>query len=154
MRVLSLGPEDPLEKGMATHSSILAWRVLKGCCWIMTPGFLAPRGEEFNLGPETRLDRSDLLCNKVLLKYKGDRESFWHRHQKGAERVPPPLVFSWMLYSHQQSVNERKECLKTQNGTRPLTHKMYFGIILAPNGLSWAIKGLTWILKKGRAPYK
>ena len=27
-------------------------------------------------GPETRLDRSELLCNKVLLKYKGDRESF------------------------------------------------------------------------------
>ena len=24
--VLSLGREDPLEKGMATHSSILAWR--------------------------------------------------------------------------------------------------------------------------------
>ena len=39
-------------------------------------GFLAPRGEEFNPGPETRLDRSELLCNKVLLKYKGDRESF------------------------------------------------------------------------------
>ena len=38
------------------------------------PGFLAPGGEEFNLGPETRLDRSELLCNKVLLKYKGDRE--------------------------------------------------------------------------------
>ena len=26
-RVLSLGQEDPLEKGMATHSSILAWRI-------------------------------------------------------------------------------------------------------------------------------
>ena len=25
-RVQSLDPEDPLEKGMATHSSILAWR--------------------------------------------------------------------------------------------------------------------------------
>ena len=24
---ISLGREDPLEKGMATHSSILAWRV-------------------------------------------------------------------------------------------------------------------------------
>ena len=24
--VLSLGQEDPLEKGMATHSSILAWK--------------------------------------------------------------------------------------------------------------------------------
>jgi len=53
-----------------------------------TPGFLAPGGEEFNPGPETRLDCSELLWNKVLLKYKGDRESFWHRHQKGAERGP------------------------------------------------------------------
>ena len=26
-RVLSLGQEDPLEEGMATHSSILAWRI-------------------------------------------------------------------------------------------------------------------------------
>ena len=41
-----------------------------------TLGFLAPGGEEFNLGPEMRLDRSELLCNKVLLKYKKDKESF------------------------------------------------------------------------------
>ena len=41
-----------------------------------TPGFLASGGDEFNLGPETRLDHSELLCNKVLLKYKGGRESF------------------------------------------------------------------------------
>ena len=27
-RVQSLGGEDPLEEGMATHSSILAWRIL------------------------------------------------------------------------------------------------------------------------------
>ena len=27
MRVPSLGLEDPLEKGVATHSSILAWRI-------------------------------------------------------------------------------------------------------------------------------
>ena len=25
--VLSLGAEDPLEKGMATHSTLLAWRI-------------------------------------------------------------------------------------------------------------------------------
>ena len=41
-----------------------------------TPGFLVSGGEEFNPGPETRLDHSELWCNKVLLKYKGDRESF------------------------------------------------------------------------------
>ena len=31
--VQSLGQEDPLEKGMATHSSILAWRIP----WIEEP---------------------------------------------------------------------------------------------------------------------
>ena len=30
IQVQSLGWEDPLEKGMATHSSILAWRILVG----------------------------------------------------------------------------------------------------------------------------
>ena len=28
-QVQSLGQENPLEKGMATHSSILAWRILE-----------------------------------------------------------------------------------------------------------------------------
>ena len=39
-------------------------------------GFSAPGGEDFNLGPVTRLDYSELLCNKVLLKCKRDRETF------------------------------------------------------------------------------
>ena len=34
--VQSLGQEDPLEKGMATHSSILAWRIP----WTVEPGGL------------------------------------------------------------------------------------------------------------------
>ena len=33
-QVQSLGWEDPLEKGMATHSSILSWRIL----WTEEPG--------------------------------------------------------------------------------------------------------------------
>ena len=39
-------------------------------------GFLASEEEEFNLGPEMRLDRSELLCSGALLKFKRDRESF------------------------------------------------------------------------------
>ena len=35
-QVLSLDQEDPLEKGMATHSSILAWRIP----WTEEPGGL------------------------------------------------------------------------------------------------------------------
>ena len=34
------------------------------------PGSVASGGEEFNPGPETRLDHSELLCSKVLSKYK------------------------------------------------------------------------------------
>ena len=34
--VRSLGQEDPLEKGMATHSNILAWRIP----WTEEPGGL------------------------------------------------------------------------------------------------------------------
>ena len=36
MQVWSLGQEDPLEKEMPTHSSILSWRIL----WIEEPGGL------------------------------------------------------------------------------------------------------------------
>ena len=39
-RVRPLGQEDPLEKGMATHSSILAWRIP----WTEEPGGLQSMG--------------------------------------------------------------------------------------------------------------
>ena len=35
-----LGQEDPLEKGMAAHSSVLAWEIP----WIEEPGRLESRG--------------------------------------------------------------------------------------------------------------
>ena len=38
--VRSLGWEDPLETGMATHSSILAWRI----SWVEEPGGLQSMG--------------------------------------------------------------------------------------------------------------
>ena len=40
MQVRSLGEEDPLEEGMATHSSILAWRIP----WTEEPGGLQSIG--------------------------------------------------------------------------------------------------------------
>ena len=41
-RVRSLGAEDPLEKGMATRSSILAWRIP----WAEEPGGLQSVGHK------------------------------------------------------------------------------------------------------------
>ena len=42
MGVPSLGGEDPLELGMATHSSILAWRIP----WTEEPGRLQSMGSQ------------------------------------------------------------------------------------------------------------
>ena len=40
--VQSLGGEDPLEKGMATHSSVLAWEIP----WTKEPGGYSPWGHK------------------------------------------------------------------------------------------------------------
>ena len=42
MWVISLDQEDPLEKGMATHSSILAWKIP----WTEEPGRLQSMGSQ------------------------------------------------------------------------------------------------------------
>ena len=41
-QVQTLGREDPLEKGMATHSSILAWEIP----WTEEPGGLQSMGSQ------------------------------------------------------------------------------------------------------------
>ena len=53
MQVQSLGGEDPLEEGMATHSSILAWRIP----WTEGPGGLQSRGVTQS---QTRLEQLNM----------------------------------------------------------------------------------------------
>ena len=57
--VWSLGWEDPLEKEMATHSSILAWKI----SWTLEPGRLQPTGSQ-RVG-------DDWATNTCLLTYFG-----------------------------------------------------------------------------------
>ena len=52
--VQSLGQEDPLEKGMATHSSILAWRIP----WTEEPGGLQSMGLQ-RVTTEQESDRTE-----------------------------------------------------------------------------------------------
>ena len=58
--VRSPGPEDPLEEGMATHSSILAWRIP----WTEVPAGYGPQGgkesDTTEVTQRTRLHLSDL----------------------------------------------------------------------------------------------
>ena len=58
--VQSLGLEDPLEKGMATHSSILAWRIP----WTEEPGGLQSMGSQ-------RVGHDSATNIRVLLNYRG-----------------------------------------------------------------------------------
>ena len=60
--VQSLGWEDPLEKGMTTHSSLLAWRIP----WTEEPGGYGPWG-----GKEDMTERLSLSLFPAQLR---DRE--------------------------------------------------------------------------------
>ena len=80
MRVQSLGWEDPLEEGMATYSSILAWRIL----WTVEPGWLQSIG--------LQRDGHDLneLAHTLInfhLVWKGIKDlkdgSLWMCHVRG-----------------------------------------------------------------------
>ena len=70
-QVRSLGQEDSLEHGMATHSSILAWRIP----WTAEPGGLQPIGSQ-----RVRNDWSDLAHTHSMssIKWKVERV-FLHR---------------------------------------------------------------------------
>ena len=65
IQVQFLGWEDPLEKGMATHSSILAWRIL----WPEEPGGLQSMGLQrvgHNWVTDTFKKISALVCWHVF----------------------------------------------------------------------------------------
>ena len=57
----SLGWEDPLEKGMAIHSSILAWRI----AWTEEPGGYSPWGRK-------KSDTTERLTDRLAHVYRDD----------------------------------------------------------------------------------
>ena len=60
-------------------------------------GFLISE-EDSALAAETRLHHSGLLCSRSFITVKRDRESFWHRHQKGVESVPLTILSKEVIY--------------------------------------------------------
>ena len=70
-----LGQEDPLEKGMATHSSILSWRIP----WTQEPGSLQSMGSQ-------RL-RQDWATEQKQQKYWGGYPSPWTEGPGGLQSM-------------------------------------------------------------------
>ena len=59
-------------------------------------GFVTSRGEDFNLGPETRLDHWSFWCNRILLKYKREKAS--DIDIRRGQKEYPLLIFSKVFY--------------------------------------------------------
>ena len=73
IRVWTLGGEDPLEKGMAIHSSILAW----GIPWIEEPGGLHSMGLQ-RIGHDWAINTySNTLIESNELLYFLEEGSYW-----------------------------------------------------------------------------
>ena len=61
-QVLSLGQEDPLEKEMATHSSILAWKIP----WTEEAGGLQSMGSQSQTGFSTHTQAGSTVLHHAL----------------------------------------------------------------------------------------
>ena len=72
-----LGQEDPLEKEMATHSSILAWRIP----WTEEPGGLQSVGSQ-SLAGYSPCSRKKLDTTEQLARKRGQRRSVGLRKRR------------------------------------------------------------------------
>ena len=80
MRVWSLGWEDPMEEGMATHSSILAWRIP----WTEEPVGYSPQGWKESDTWQKRLSTHAQGMKPKKEKDGGRRCCWkWQSHQEG-----------------------------------------------------------------------
>ena len=83
-QVRSLGQEDPLEEGMVTHSSILAWR----SPWTEQPGGLQSTGSQ----SQTWLKRLSTHADKDSLKANQERAPYPQSPQLPASMASIPTI--------------------------------------------------------------
>ena len=89
--VRSLGWEDPLEKGVAAHSNILAWRIP----WTEEPGGLQSMGSQ-------ELDTTEQLTQEkfhLSLSHKSNCFPYFHFFSQ------PDFQFLFTLYSSYSILN-------------------------------------------------
>ena len=96
--VLSLGREDPLEKGMVTHSSILAWRIP----WTEESGGLQSMDCHKETDMTERLSNNNMkaMTSQTLLSQRGDPVPgclplIWHLHSGKRRGRFDPIEFKW-----------------------------------------------------------
>ena len=102
--VRSLGREDPLEKEMATHSSILAWRIP----WTEEPGRLQSTGSQrvghdWATSPSPSNEHPGLISSRMdwldLLAVQGTLKSLLQHHSSKASILQRSAFFT-VQFSH------------------------------------------------------
>ena len=147
--VWSLGWEDPLEKGKAAHSSILAWRI-PWTIWSMASQRVGHDWATFTFYIAIEWV-SEWSCSVVSDSLRS--HGLWPARLFCPWDSPGKNTGVGFHFLLQQSANYRMGMSQnSETGTRPFTHNMHFEITLAHGESSQAIKLLTWVLKKGRFP--
>ena len=103
-RVWSLGGEDPLEKGMATHSSILAYRIP----WTEEPGGIQPR-ESQRVRHNWEANTHTHTHTHTQVKCKHYARPWGCRVDSGWDWSPPYKSDDRWLYEIQSHRAENKE---------------------------------------------
>ena len=119
MQVWSLGQEDPLEEGMTTHSSILAWRIP----WTEEPG---------------RLQSISVAESWTQLKWFSTH-THTHRVTNKTEKIPPKRQF------HFQEGTQGK-CIHKNTSTEMFTETLFQ---ITPNWLTFPSNDhqtITWTM--------
>ena len=87
MQIPSVGQEDPLEKGMVTHSSILAWRV-QGQSGLAVPQGYSPQGcKEPDMTEVTQHTQVDVWMDRRI-KEKNEKDQRWEWGGWGLLKAP------------------------------------------------------------------
>ena len=137
-QVQSLVWEDPLEKEMATHSSILAWRIP----WTEDPDGLQSMGSQrVRYGWATSLSLSFMEIQaspQLTQQYKGKGMTEWQRSLGSSQKLPIDLplcsgktvsVFSTMKYWSVRIWFKLRDCFGVSNYVNFIT--IIFTLVLA-----------------------
>ena len=105
-RVRSLGREDPLEKEMATHSSILAWRILL-LPWREEPGGLQSMGSQrVKHDWATSLTHSMVTANEIYSRYTKRTKQF--NYTNGIHQITQEENKIWRIEKQPTKTNQRQ----------------------------------------------
>ena len=118
-QVRSLSQEDPLKKGMVTHSSILTWRIP----WTEKPGGLQPMGSQ-----SVRHDWPTNTCTFIIWAYKSHS---WHK-----------LLYEKIL----NTMIQLKHIFLSWNNSKMQSSELRGRLRYYQNGASIIKMGLPWLL--------